>query len=81
MAQAARMTIQLKIGNQIANTFGIDANPLTDGNSLEIKDNQRASCSESRIYNSQKIQIGDQIISSSKTGSTNNHIKIVTNQE
>jgi uncharacterized repeat protein (TIGR01451 family) len=71
----------IKIGNQIANSFGIDANPLTGGNSLDIKENQRASCSEFGIYNSQKIEIGNQIISSSRTGSTNNRIKIVTNQE
>jgi uncharacterized repeat protein (TIGR01451 family) len=71
----------IKIGNQIASSFGIEANPLTDDNSLEIKENQRANCSECGIYNSQKIEIGDQIISSSKTGSTNNRIKIVTNQE
>ena len=71
----------IKIGNQIASSFGIEANPLTDDNSLEIKENQKANCSERGIYNSQKIEIGDQIISSSKTGSTNNRIKIVTSQE
>jgi hypothetical protein len=70
----------IKIGNQISSSFGT-ANPHTADNSLEINKNQRANCSEREISNSEKIEIGDQITSSSGTGSTNNRIKIVTNQE
>ena len=70
----------IKIGNQISSSFGTDDLPTAD-NSLEINKNQRANYSESEIYNSEKIEIGDQITSSSRTGSTNNRMKIVTNQE
>jgi uncharacterized repeat protein (TIGR01451 family) len=70
----------IKIGNQISSSFGT-ADPPTADNSLEIKKNQKANCSECEISNSEKIEIGDQIASSSRTGGTNNRIKIVTNQE
>lgn len=70
----------IKVGNQISSSFGT-ADPPTASNSLEIKKDQRANCSECEISNSETIEIGDQIASSSLTGVTNNRIKIVTSQD
>jgi uncharacterized repeat protein (TIGR01451 family) len=70
----------IMVGNQISSSFGT-ADPPTANNSIKIKKNQRANCSEGEISNSEKIEIGDQIASSSLTGVTNNRIEIVTNQD